>query len=174
MLVFIIFILASLLISISAMLSYVSNTANFYKQQFEHVKGFYAAEDGIQYPLHYIKENHYYNIDFSEEPPYLWTDTPTFEGTNVTISIYDPAYEDLDHEPWDPEYNPVSDPDFDPEADVVIYHVTSEATIGEGNLSINAIIKRRIYSAVESEEVDGSMRLIFKRYKQAKILEISY
>lgn len=143
-LILMVIILASLLLAISAMLGYVSNTVNFYKRQIDFSKGLYYAESGIQKAIYLIKEK---NSELIGSAP--WQDTITINGVDVDITINETAQEN-------------------------IYSVTSSCDIGPSDIEIDANIKRRIYSSVEIETIDNEERLIFKRYKSAKVLEIDY
>jgi hypothetical protein len=137
-------VLATLLIAISAMLHYVRAVATFYSRQINYTQGFYCAESGIQRAIYLIKEK---DSELTGEAP--WYDSITVNGITVNITVDETSQSD-------------------------IYSVVSEAQTGVTKPSISAQIKRRQYSQVETETIDEEERLIFVRYKSAKILTIDY
>ena len=137
-------VLATLLISISAMLHYVSAAANFYKRQIDFTKGLYYAESGIQRAVYLVKEK---DSQLTGEAP--WSDVISLDGVAVNVVINETGQDN-------------------------IYAVTSEAQIGVNKPYISALIKRRQYSRVEIETIAGEERLVFVRYKSDKILTIDY
>jgi len=143
-LIFMVVVLASLLIAISAMLHYVRAIAVFYGRQIDYTKGFYCADCGIQRAIFLIKEK---DSELTGEAP--WTDSITVNGITVNIVINETAQSG-------------------------IYSVVSEAQTGVTKPDITAQIKRRQYSQVETDTVDEEERLVFVRYKSAKILTIDY
>jgi hypothetical protein len=143
-LIFMMIVLATLLIAISAMLHYVRAVSNFYARQIDFSKGLYCAESGVQRSIYLVKEKGTYLTGVAP-----WTDTITVNSIPVNITIDETAQEN-------------------------IYSVVSEAQIGVTKPTVTAQVKYRQYSQVETEIVDEEERLMFVRYKSAKILTIDY
>ncbi|MDP8261047.1 MAG: hypothetical protein P9M01_01735 [Candidatus Kappaea frigidicola] len=137
-----------------AMGKYIGDMATFYGRQIKYTKGIYYAESGIQRAIYLIKEkdDELKDVDLiydGDTGTYYWSDSITVNGIAVNIKVYEPVQPD-------------------------IYSVVSEAQTGVTKPDITAQIKRRQYSQVKVETVGEEERLVFIRYKSAKILTIDY
>lgn len=143
-LIFVVIVLAALLLAMSAMLGYIRNISNFYGRELDSISGRYYAEAGVQRSVYLLKEK---DTQLAGSGP--WSDSISIDGVDVDI-------------------------DIDTTAEADIYSVTSTAEMGQFDPQITATVKRRLYSKVEIVTIDEEERLVFKRYKSAKVLSIDY
>ena len=190
-------IFATLSVVIVFMMNFVNGAIYFYKRQISYKKKVYAAESGIQYTLDYLKNNRYDEINWEikevykkDLSVYIYGDDENEEmilgDIGLEIIVFDPQYVDDDalpenrKRPWELGYSPKVNPSFTPEpvndSDVrsIIYYVSCTSKTGQFDPTIHATIRKKIYSYIPEAEESGEGTISFRRYKEAKVLEIDY
>ena len=194
--IFIMIIFATLSLVIVFMLNFVNGAIYFYKRQISYKKKVYAAESGIQYTLDYLKDNRYEDINWEIKDVYdknlsvyIYGDDENEEiilgDIGLEIIVFDPQYVDdalpeNRKRPWESGYTPVANSSFTPEpvndSDVrsIIYYVTCTSKTGQFDPTIHATIRKKIYSYIPEADESGEGTISFRRYREAKVLEIDY
>jgi hypothetical protein len=189
--IFMMIIMFTLSIAIMVMLNFINGAISFYNRQINYRRKAYAAESGIQYILNYIKHNRHDQISFGEIPPYVYVygDEENEEiilgGIELELKIYDPQYVDdalpeNRKRPWEDGYTPVINTSFTPEpaddSDVrsIIYYAICSTKTGKYDVIIKATIRKKIYSYILEPDDSGEGTINFRRYREAKVLEIDY